>query len=165
MNTTSFLPQLHSNGLIEAFLNVYTILMIYLCMFVTNCKGEQSFSKLRLILNLEIPCACAFEEWYDAYALWKHGYCPWWWEWWQGCWFSSCNQVVVANKQARWKQWLTWGQVEKNKAPKRSQVTKRRQGDNTRKRRQAVWLWGWGAQHGGNWREYENMSMLMTRTS
>ena len=27
------------------------MLNIYLCMFVANCKGERSFSKLKLILN------------------------------------------------------------------------------------------------------------------
>ena len=31
----------------ELFANVSIELKLYLCMFVTNCKGERSFSKLR----------------------------------------------------------------------------------------------------------------------
>ena len=43
--------QIMANDLHEAFPNVYIMFKIYLCMFVTNCKGERSFSKLKLILN------------------------------------------------------------------------------------------------------------------
>ena len=43
--------QLEKNELIEAFPNVYIMMSMYLCMFVANCKGERSFSKLKLILN------------------------------------------------------------------------------------------------------------------
>ena len=39
------------SNLIEAFPNVYTMMSIYLCIFVANCKGERSFSKLKLSLN------------------------------------------------------------------------------------------------------------------
>ena len=42
---------IHSNHWIETFPNVEIALRIYLCMFVTNCTGERSFSKLRLIKN------------------------------------------------------------------------------------------------------------------
>ena len=37
---------IHSNHWIETFPNVEIALRIYLCMFVTNCSGEHSFSKL-----------------------------------------------------------------------------------------------------------------------
>ena len=43
--------QIRENDLNEAFPNVCIMFKIYLCMFVTNCKGERSFSKLKLILN------------------------------------------------------------------------------------------------------------------
>ena len=43
--------QIKENDLLESFPNVYTMLCIYLCIFVANCKGERSFSKLKLILN------------------------------------------------------------------------------------------------------------------
>ena len=39
------------NSVHELFANVLFALKLYLCMFVTNCKGERSFSKLKLILN------------------------------------------------------------------------------------------------------------------
>ena len=37
--------------LVNCFSNVEISLRIYLCMFVTNCTGERSFSKLKLILS------------------------------------------------------------------------------------------------------------------
>ena len=43
--------QLNENNLNETFPNVNIMLKIYLCMCVTNCKGERSFLKLKLILN------------------------------------------------------------------------------------------------------------------
>ena len=43
--------QLIENELEEAFPNVVIMFRIYLCMFVTNCKGERSFSKLKLLKN------------------------------------------------------------------------------------------------------------------
>ena len=43
--------QLIDNELEEAFPNVLNMLKIYLCMFVTNCKGERSLSKLKLLKN------------------------------------------------------------------------------------------------------------------
>ena len=42
---------LHANDVIETFPNVEIMLRIYLCMFITNCTGERSFSKLKLIKN------------------------------------------------------------------------------------------------------------------
>ena len=39
------------NSVHELFANVLMALRLYLCMFVTNCKGERFFSKLKLILN------------------------------------------------------------------------------------------------------------------
>ena len=42
---------IHSNHWIETFPNVEIALRIYICMFATNCTGERSFSKLRLIKN------------------------------------------------------------------------------------------------------------------
>ena len=38
------------NSIHELFANVSIELKLYLCMFVTNCKGGHSFSKLQLIL-------------------------------------------------------------------------------------------------------------------
>ena len=43
--------QIEDNDLIEAFPNVNIMFKMYLCMFVSNCTGERSFSKLKLILN------------------------------------------------------------------------------------------------------------------
>ena len=43
--------QIVDNNLEETFPNVTIMLKIYLCMFVTNCKGERSFSKLKLLKN------------------------------------------------------------------------------------------------------------------
>ena len=43
--------QIEHNDLIEAFPNVNIMFKMYLCMFVRNCTGERSFSKLKLILN------------------------------------------------------------------------------------------------------------------
>ena len=40
----------------ELFANVSIALKLYLCMFVTNCKGERSFSKLKLILSYLRNC-------------------------------------------------------------------------------------------------------------
>lgn len=37
--------------MVETFANVEIVLRLYLCMFVTNCTGERSFSKLKLIKN------------------------------------------------------------------------------------------------------------------
>ena len=37
--------------LMDTFPNVETVLRIYLCLMVTNCSGERSFSKLRMIKN------------------------------------------------------------------------------------------------------------------
>ena len=48
---TDLFVQLNENALNDAFPNVNILLKIYLCMFATNCKGERSFSKLKLILN------------------------------------------------------------------------------------------------------------------
>ena len=42
--------QLNENNLNETFPNVNIMLKIYLCMFVANCKGERSFSKLKFEL-------------------------------------------------------------------------------------------------------------------
>lgn len=39
------------NSLYESFANVAIALKVYLCMLVTNCKGDPSFPKLKLILN------------------------------------------------------------------------------------------------------------------
>ena len=43
--------QIIDNELEEAFPNVSIMFKVYLCMFVTNCKGERSFSKLKLLKN------------------------------------------------------------------------------------------------------------------
>ena len=43
--------QIIENELEEAFPNVAIMFKVYLCMFVTNCKGERSFSKLKLLKN------------------------------------------------------------------------------------------------------------------
>ena len=43
--------QIIENELEESFPNVMIMIKIYLCMFVTNCKGERSFSKLKLVKN------------------------------------------------------------------------------------------------------------------
>ena len=40
---------IHGHNLLETFANVETALRLYLCIFVTNCTGERSFSKLKLI--------------------------------------------------------------------------------------------------------------------
>ena len=40
-----------NNSVHELFLNVSITLKPYLCMFVTNCKEERLFSKLKLIVN------------------------------------------------------------------------------------------------------------------
>ena len=48
---TDLFVQLNENALNDAFPNVNILLKIYLCMFANNCKGERSFSKLKLILN------------------------------------------------------------------------------------------------------------------
>ena len=48
---TDIFLQPSENYLNDAFPNVIIMLKIYLCMFVANCKGERSFSKLKLILN------------------------------------------------------------------------------------------------------------------
>ena len=45
----STFQQIEDNDLIEAFPNVNIMFKMYLCMFVSNCTGERSFSKL--ILN------------------------------------------------------------------------------------------------------------------
>ena len=42
---------LHEFELVNCFPNVEISLRIYLCMFVTNCIGERSFSKLKLIFS------------------------------------------------------------------------------------------------------------------
>lgn len=42
---------IHRNDMVETFANVEIALRLYLCMFVTNCTGERSFSKLKLIKN------------------------------------------------------------------------------------------------------------------
>ena len=42
---TSIFLQLNGNNLNETFPNVNIMLKIYLCMFVTNCQGERSFSR------------------------------------------------------------------------------------------------------------------------
>ena len=42
---------LHENDMVALYPNVEIALRIYFCMFVTNCTGERSFSKLKLILN------------------------------------------------------------------------------------------------------------------
>ena len=39
------------NSVHELFANILIALKLYLCMFVTNCKGQRWFSKLKLILN------------------------------------------------------------------------------------------------------------------
>ena len=41
--------QVIENELEKAFPNVVIMFRIYLCMFVTNCKGERFFSKLKLL--------------------------------------------------------------------------------------------------------------------
>ena len=43
--------QIIENELEEAFPNVAIMFKVYLCMFVTNCKGERSFSKLKRLKN------------------------------------------------------------------------------------------------------------------
>ena len=47
----TFYRILHENDMVALYPNVEIALRIYLCMFVTNCTGERSFSKLKLILN------------------------------------------------------------------------------------------------------------------
>ena len=42
---------IHRYDLVETFANVEISLRLYLCMFVTNCAMERSFSKLKLIKN------------------------------------------------------------------------------------------------------------------
>ena len=42
---------IHNHDLLETFANVEIALLLYLCIFVTNCTGERSFSKLKLIKN------------------------------------------------------------------------------------------------------------------
>lgn len=42
---------IHRHDMVETFANVEIVLRLYLCMFVTNCTGERSFSKLKLIKN------------------------------------------------------------------------------------------------------------------
>ena len=41
--------QIIDNELEETFPNVTIMLKVYLCMFVTNCEGERSYSKLKLL--------------------------------------------------------------------------------------------------------------------
>ena len=40
---------LHLHGAADTFPNVEIVLRMFLCMFVTNCTGERSFSKLNII--------------------------------------------------------------------------------------------------------------------
>ena len=40
---------IHSNNLQDCYPNVEIMLRIYLSMFVTNCTGERSFSKMKII--------------------------------------------------------------------------------------------------------------------
>ncbi|XP_068240067.1 uncharacterized protein [Palaemon carinicauda] len=42
---------IHRHDMVETFANVEILLQLYLCMFVTNCTGERSFSKLKLLKN------------------------------------------------------------------------------------------------------------------
>ena len=42
---------IHEHDMIESFANIEILLRLYLCMFVTNCTGERSFSKLKLVKN------------------------------------------------------------------------------------------------------------------
>ena len=42
---------LSKNNLQDIFPNVYITLQLYLCMMISNCSGERSFSKLSLIKN------------------------------------------------------------------------------------------------------------------
>lgn len=42
---------IHRHDMVETFANVEIVLRLYLCMFVTNCTGERSFSKLKLLKN------------------------------------------------------------------------------------------------------------------
>ncbi|XP_068200803.1 uncharacterized protein [Palaemon carinicauda] len=42
---------IHRHDMVETFANVEIVLQLYLCMFVTNCTGERSFSKLKLLKN------------------------------------------------------------------------------------------------------------------
>ena len=42
---------IHRHGMVETFANVENVLRLYLCMPVTNCTGERSFSKMKLIKN------------------------------------------------------------------------------------------------------------------
>ena len=42
---------IHNHDLLETFANVEIALRLYLCIYVTNCSGERSFSKLKLIKN------------------------------------------------------------------------------------------------------------------
>ena len=42
---------IHIHDMVETFANVEIVLRLYLCMFVTNCTGERSFSKLKLLKN------------------------------------------------------------------------------------------------------------------
>ena len=48
---TCMFVTIHRNDMVETFANVEIALRLYLCMFVTNCTGERSFSKLKLIKN------------------------------------------------------------------------------------------------------------------
>ncbi|XP_068240119.1 uncharacterized protein [Palaemon carinicauda] len=42
---------IHRHDMVETFANVEIVLRLYLCMNVTNCTGERSFSKLKLLKN------------------------------------------------------------------------------------------------------------------
>ena len=53
---------LHEYYLVDCFPNVDIAFRIYLCMFVTNCTGERSFSKLKLILNYLRNCVMSTTE-------------------------------------------------------------------------------------------------------
>lgn len=42
---------IHRHDMVETFADVEIVLWLYLCIFVTNCTGELSFSKMKLIKN------------------------------------------------------------------------------------------------------------------
>ena len=43
---------IHTHDMVESFANVEILLRLYLCMFVTNCTGYRSFSKLKLVKTI-----------------------------------------------------------------------------------------------------------------
>jgi len=51
LSETTMFSTIHNYDMVAAFANVEIALRVYLSMFVTNCTGERSFSKLKRIKN------------------------------------------------------------------------------------------------------------------